>query len=434
MTRPRPHLWTADEDAALIRLRVDTRLTWQQISEQMGLRHWQCMQRWMTLKEQGRLPAVVPARIGGPYAVVADVPIPVTHEEPLEEWRQVVRASDVTEPIPIPVPPPPPSGLLPPDADIERLLKITKHGIELEALCDRLDMSPAKVRALIAEAKTAGYTVDVAGPHVGHRPVGFRTDASTIIIQPSGPRRIFAQITDLHFGSKYHLGAQLADFVNLAYGQGVRTMLVTGDIMEGNYRHARWELTHHGYQDQASFVAQTLPRLPGLTYHGITGNHDETFEKDAGLSICHALVETFRAHGRDDLTMYGQRAARLVLRATEEERGLIVDLWHPLKGPAYALSYKLQKYIEGYAPGAKADVLFAGHWHQSVYFTSRGVHAFSGGTFQGGGGPFGNALGGSPSIGGWIVEYAQTPDGTVRRFKPEWIAYFESEHAREVAV
>jgi hypothetical protein len=70
--------------------------------------------------------------------------------------------------------------------------------------------------------------------------------------------------------------------------------------------------------------------------------------------------------------------------------------------------------------------------HRQMYFTTRGVHAFASGCWQGGQSSFGKSLGGAPDIGSWIIEYTLTEGGTVRSVKPEWVAYYETETVRSV--
>lgn len=321
------------------------------------------------------------------------------------------------------------------DELVEQVIKLSKRGIEFEALCNELGLPPKTVRDLIEEAKRRGFAVAGLGSSVLWAPsqpregiVDIKTPAQ------AGPWRRFAVMSDLHFGSKYHLRSQLLDFVDRAYESGVRLMFLPGDLLDGCYRHGRWELTHHGFDEQVKDFFDGLPVRKGLEYFGISGNHDQTFE-ETGLVVHRAIEDFFRRNHRTDLTMLGARGASVRLRGpSDPERGLVVEMWHPLRGGSYALSYGLQKKIEGYAPGQKPDVILTGHWHQSVYVHARGIHAFSCGTFQGGGSAFGKALGGAPSIGGWIIEYALTSDGTVRHLRPHWCSYYESEAPRDVAM
>jgi hypothetical protein len=314
------------------------------------------------------------------------------------------------------------------------LWRLARRGASFEECCNKLEMSPAATRAILDQMRVDGHAIDIAGEKVAVRPAAVRHEVVNIAIQKSGDSHVFAVATDLHFGSKYHLRGHLLEFISHVWRNGVRIIFLPGDLLDGCYHHGRWELTHHGFQDQAQDFCEGLPQLPGLKYYAITGNHDETFEKDSGMVVHRALADLFHNRGRTDLSLLGARGATVCLKGRGEKRGLLVEMWHPLKGPAYALSYKLQKKIEGYAPGSKPDVLLTGHWHQSCYVHERGVHALSCGTFQGGGSAFGRALGGSPSIGGWMFKYALTADGTVREFSPMWRGYFENEVPRAVVI
>jgi hypothetical protein len=365
------------------------------------------------------------------------------HQKRIEssEAAQSARAAEIAIPIefedeaePAPVPTAPPSRpAVEPAASVDRLMAAIKRVKSFEALCDYLDVSPKRLRETIAEARAAGYGVDLAGDTVAVRPAEPSSDVTDIsVVSQPGEPRMFAVASDLHFGSKYHLRSYLLDFIGNAYERGVRLILLPGDNLDGCYRHGRWELTHHGFKDQADDFLSGLPRHKGLRYIGITGNHDETFEKESGLVVHYALNDMARARGRNDFELLGARGAYIRLKAPGERRGCVVELWHPLKGPAYALTYGMQKHVEAYPVGRKPDMLFTGHWHQACYFVSRGVHCFSSGTFQGGGSSFGKALGGAPTIGGWAVRYALTGEGTVRDVDINFRSYYETETPREV--
>lgn len=315
------------------------------------------------------------------------------------------------------------------DGAVADLLRITRRKpLPLAALCDALDLSPSRVRALIASAQQQGYRVEVAGDSVGwHEPEPDLDAEQDLGVAPTtGERHTIAVISDTHFGSKYCLRRYVQEFVRYAYDRGARHVLHAGDILDGCYDHGRWELSHHGFDDQAQDAAETLPRLPGLRYFAITGNHDETFTKSTGLDTGRAIVDRFRAFGRDDLEHLGARGA------TAKLGGARIELWHPRKSGAYSLSYHLQNHIRDLALGRKPDILLAGHWHTWVYLEQRGVHALACGTFQGGGSAFGKSLGGAPSIGGTLVSWESTEHGTIRRVSVERSAYYEHEAPREI--
>lgn len=309
------------------------------------------------------------------------------------------------------------------------VLRTAKVAPTFQDLCNVLDKSPVRVQVIIDRANRQGYSVAITGERVVSAPPAQQDAPARVAV--AGKVRSLAVVGDIHFGSKYHCGDYFQDFCKQAYKSGVREFLQVGDILDGNYKHGRFELTAHGFDDQAAMAVKNLPHWPDARWHFIQGNHDETLS-DNGMDVGRALEQAFRAAGREDVHYVGNRGGYVQLVRDDEERGLAVHLWHPRKGGAYALSYGLQKQIEKYSPGQKPDLLCAGHWHQSNYFQIRGVHAISAGCWQGGGSSFSKSLGGAPSIGSWIVKYALTVDGTVRKFQPEWIPYFEKETVRKV--
>jgi predicted phosphodiesterase len=297
----------------------------------------------------------------------------------------------------------------------------------LEEVANHLDVSPHRARQLVAQAQKQGLHLQVSEAGLGfHIPVDERVKVVPIPATVGETQRV-AVISDLHYGSKYCLRDRITDFVTYAYKErGVREILVPGDMLDGSYRHGKFEVSHVGLEEQTRDMIENLPRLPGLTYHMISGNHDFTFTNDAGVNVCEFIVRAGRSAGRKDLFAYGDRGAFLKIR------GALVHMWHPLKGMGYAMSYPLQKQVEKYSSGEKPDILLAGHWHVHGYFRARGVRAIACPTFQGGGSAFGRALGGSPDIGGLVLSWDLTEHGTLRNFTLEHRAYFEVEKIHRV--
>lgn len=309
------------------------------------------------------------------------------------------------------------------------LLKIVKNGATFEDVCNRLRMCPSDARRLVEDARAAGYQVDVAGNIVAQiEPKPNETIRDIGVAPVVGGRQLVGVIGDLHAGSKYFLREPMRDFVAHAYERGVRHMFVPGDLLDGCYKHGQFELSHHGVDDQVEDLLDTLPLLPGLDYHYITGNHDETFTSLTGLDTGRLIEDRARRRGRTDMHYHGCRGGLMRLG------GVKIELWHPKKGGSYALSYQLQKAIEKIpaATGRKPDILIAGHWHTFCYFEQRAVHAIAATCWQGGGSSYGKSLGGSPSIGGLIVSWELTTHGTLRRVSVERSAYYEVETYREV--
>ena len=317
-----------------------------------------------------------------------------------------------------------------------RVVEVTRGKVmSLEDICDALKAYPSQVRAEIDEALAAGYSVDIDGAFVGKRPAEESTSSVELHVDSPGDRRIIAGVGDIHFGSKHHLRPQFEDFCKYAYERGVRLFLHAGDMLDGVYKHSVWEQDRRGYEEQVGYAVENLPRFPGATWYFIEGNHDETLGEASGINVGKAMEQSFIAAGRSDVKYLGPRRAYVRVVGPGEKRGVFVELWHPRdKSAAYAKSYRLQKHVEAYAPGQKPDILLTGHWHQQMYFTTRGVHCMSLGCWQGSQSSFGKSLSGAPDIGSWIVEYSLTENGTIRHFKPEWCGYYEQETVRDVSL
>lgn len=292
-------------------------------------------------------------------------------------------------------------------------------------LCNELNVSPRRAREMIDEARAAGYDVQVADGAVGRTPT-VTPEPVNVSLAEHGDWQLVGVISDTHLGSRYCLRDQIRDFVDRAYEHGVREILHPGDILDGCYSHGRWEVTHPSLDDQISDLLDVLPKRPGLSYHAIGGNHDETFKSQAGFDVGRLIEARFHDAGRSDFKFYGWRGAMLRVR------GALFEMWHPRGSGAYAKSYKAQRYLaQSYGPW-KPDVLLIGHFHSFNYCVERGVHAIQCPTFQGAGSAFSKSLGGTPSIGGMILSWRVTEDGTLRDFNLTLRSYYEREGPREL--
>lgn len=323
-------------------------------------------------------------------------------------------------------PAPPPIKLR--GVTVEALYQAIKGSpVSLVDLCNKLDLSPAKAAALIEEATSKGIDIHLENDHVGFRS---KTPADRVhdteIPPVVGERQLVGVISDTHLGSKWCLRSRLIDFVDHAYSRGVREILHPGDMLDGQYHHSTFEVSHVGLDAQIEDLYETLPQRPGLTYHAIAGNHDHTFTAKSGVNVGRAIVAAFEQRGRSDFRYYGERSAYVRIR------GALVHLWHPGGGGAYARSYKLQKRVENYSSGEKPAIMLAGHWHQFCHVYERGVHAIACPTFHGGGSEFSNMLGTSQAIGGLLLSWESTAGGTLRNFAVEPRLYFERERVHTI--
>jgi len=305
------------------------------------------------------------------------------------------------------------------DPTLTKLLKLTRKPIEFLDLCDRLDMSPRMLSAFALKNKVR---LARGNDHVQLSPhEQIRTVQDTRILPQKGKRQQVGVISDLHLGSKYCLRAQLQDCVHHFYERGIRETLIPGDLLDGCYKHGIFELSHTGIDAQVDDLAATLPRLRGMNYRAITGNHDFTFTELTGINVG-AVIHA----RRPDIHFYGDCGAFLKIY------GAVVHLWHPLGGMSYAKSYKLQKQIEKYGAGEKPDILLGGHVHQFAVVEDRGVFGVLCPTFQASGSAFSKRLGGQPALGGLIVSWDIAGKDLVRNFSVERRRYYEVELPQKV--
>lgn len=312
---------------------------------------------------------------------------------------------------------------LEPGDDLKRLFQLSrKSSTKFSDLCDKMDMSPSKVKNLIEEAWAFGIPIKITQDHIGIDIKGPNDNIINLQISPTvGQRQMLGHISDTHLGSHYCLREQLKDFIHYAYEKGVREITHSGDILDGDYGHGKFEMSHMGIDRQTEDLFETLPQLKGLTYHAITGNHDNTFTEKSGVDVGQYIVNHFKRRGRNDFYAYGNRGAFLKIR------GAVIALWHPRSGGAYATSYGIQKKIESYSSGYKPQILLIGHWHRFAYCDERGVQGIASPTFQGAGSAFSKSLVGTPAIGGLILSWDITKNNTLRSFIIEKRAYFEKE-------
>ena len=227
----------------------------------------------------------------------------------------------------------------------------------------------------------------------------------------------FAIIGDTQLGSKYTQLTYLHDFYDRCEEEGIHTVYHTGDMVEGLKMRVghEYELYTVSADDMRDDVIKNYPQRPGITTYFISGNHDASIYKQVGYDICEAI-----ARRRPDMKYLGRDCA--VINLTPK---CTLELRHPWDGTAYALSYKMQKMIEGMESDSKPNILAVGHYHKAEYLFYRNVHALQTGCFQGQT-PFTRGKGISVHMGGWFVTIRVDKKGTIQGFAPEFIPYYSS--------
>ena len=303
--------------------------------------------------------------------------------------------------------------------EFARLVALAKKhqrngGLTLETLCDELHLTPRAARALADRAIKAGYHVDIHGSVLDFRPVEAAKEVAVEAPRLElGDEMVIAIASDMHHASKHHEADALKRHVEWAYEEGAREFINPGDTVAGGYRFLKYEVTCNGIDAQTDEACEFF-RWAGtdINWRMIAGNHCESF--DVGIDAGAMIQQKMRAQGFTNVHYYGPRAARLKLGATR------VAIHHPGGGLAYALSYKIQKYIDAMPLRERPHFLFTGHTHQTLWLKRGGVHGFLCGTFENGDSSFGRMLGGEVQVGGWLIKYRHDEHGNVASVRAEF--------------
>jgi len=312
---------------------------------------------------------------------------------------------------------------------------VNKQPREIEEVCNLLDVSPKKARNLISVAVERGYTIRIAENGFIH-PTGLqpRTSKTSISLPKVSSTLRWAVFSDLHFGSRFCLEEEVADFATYVHKEeGINLILNAGDSLDGQrvYRGHEFELKYHGFAQQSDRLLMHLPEFPDLHYAFIDGNHDASFWKLSGLEPGAETVNRAVARGRTDLTYLGPDQAQVVLG--EGDQGVIVEIAHPDKAGAYAKSYHIQKYVEALQSGSEPQILFTGHEHDYLQIEVAGIFCAKCCTFQSQT-PYMARKSLRPALGGLIIEIKVSDDYQIREWSCRRISYNGPKLKRHLAL
>ena len=185
-------------------------------------------------------------------------------------------------------------------------------------------------------------------------------------------------ISDTHIGQE-HFDEELFAFAGKTFKkEGIKTVYHAGDILEGmSGRDGHvYELAQIGFSNQIKEAQRLFEKhLKGFDIYGITGNHDHWYKQrnNGGVSVGEEFEQRV-----DNFTFLGENEADIKLAPK-----VIMKLFHPGDGTAYATSYKMQKLIESLEGGKKPQIIVEGHYHKALYMYNRGVHGIEAGTICG---------------------------------------------------
>lgn len=180
----------------------------------------------------------------------------------------------------------------------------------------------------------------------------------------------FLILSDTHFGHKKSQIAFTQELIHTAYARGVRSVFHVGDLTEGHYMSIRplsiRELDAIGFDEQLELTDKSLPKLDGLTYYVISGNHDLSHERNSFANPVKTLAKI-----RPDVKYLGHNFAKIWINDTID-----IALIHPTDGIGQNYGLKLRQHIDRNTEDRTARFIFMGHYHKFTHLHYRGMDAW----------------------------------------------------------
>ena len=258
---------------------------------------------------------------------------------------------------------------------LDTLQKVLKKQLRtktsLQYLLDVLPVDSDTILAEIVRLELEGYEIDKwtednkrylqfkKRRHDNHKQVNIQVkDQVSVLV-----------ISDTHIGHERSEIGFMQSVINYAYKQGVRDVLHVGDWVEGNYQSIRptsiKELTAIGFDDQIELAEKSFPKLDGLTYYGISGNHDFTHERNTFANPVKTLAKI-----RNDIKYLGHNFGKVQYGKVD------IALVHPTDGIGQSYGLKMHKYFDRAGADKQARIVLMGHYHKHTHLHYNGQDGF----------------------------------------------------------
>ena len=253
-------------------------------------------------------------------------------------------------------------------------------------------------------------------------------------IEWKGKKIVFGAFTDAHMGHNCYRPDVFAHMVQNFVRHNVDFVVNCGDTLEGmsNRDGHVFELSHLGMAAQKEYFKEQFEQFveAGLTVYSIEAGGSHTGWSRVKANQGHEVPEEM-AGLSEAYKFIGWDEQDLIL-----SNGLRIRLRHPGGGSAYALSYKMQKYVNGLGGGDKPHIILQGHFHKAMYMFYRNIHCIDAGCLQNQS-PFMKKIGTPAHVGYWIVEvcFCDEPTGStqikikdgvfIESFKTEFIPFYD---------
>lgn len=312
----------------------------------------------------------------------------------------------------------------------EKIKKDIKKPVSITYLANKYKQAPITIEKILKNLTNEKYNIIIKNDEA-HLDNNVKTGGFHKINLEAFENKSYkiGFVTDDHLCNK----AERLDVLNAIFDrfeeEGITQVYNGGNWIDGESRFNKLDIHTFGMTNQIKYFIENYPQRKGITINFIAGDdHEGWYQQREGIIIGEYLEMKARQMGRNDLKYLGYMEADVKLKASKGYA--ILRVAHAGGGTAYALSYQPQKLIESLQGGDKPHILLIGHYHKAEVLPSyRNVRAV-----QGGCGcdqtRFMRKLRIEAHVGGWIIEFQQSKDGAINRFKTEWLGFFDKEYYR----
>lgn len=298
----------------------------------------------------------------------------------------------------------------------------------LEALSDYFDCGVTRIQEAVKQLHSDGFNVVMSDDQITlSKDLQLPTKPLIVDIGELDNGKVFrfAACGDMHLGSKYERLDALRAFYKILEKEGITTVYLTGNMIDGEARFNKYDIHTVGVDGQCKYFIDNYPQHKGITTYYITGDdHEGWYTQREGIDVGKYLERMAKDNGRGDLVYIGHMERDIHLKASHGKT--VIRLVHPGGGTAYAISYTMQKLIESYQGGEKPHIVLAGHYHKAEYIFLRNVHVIQTACFQDQT-PFMRKKKIPAHVGGWIIEFTQSSRGTILDFRTRYIPFLNKE-------
>lgn len=283
----------------------------------------------------------------------------------------------------------------------------------IDALCVKLVCNERDLRKAVHSLRQGGFNVKISDGFVTYTPKRGPVE-KVLEFGTSAPGRYrIAHISDIHFGSETCDERGLLTFLKRAHKSGIKHIVCTGDILDGNkpvlLPEQRWH-TFDGQLGRAQRLFSLAPKFESVS--AITGNHDGYFDESIGTETGRIMQDRMRAAGVNwhyagaclgNVTVHG---ARFHMHHPHGGAGTRNAVRRVMNARVEAMSNERQP---------MPDFLLIGHFHKyaAIPIYPENVYCVASGTYQKKGSTFSNRLSSGWDVGSQVLSWRVMKDGTV---------------------